>query len=66
MLAEENRYAVLLPLVSVSVAGLINMFYLTPKVGRVIKERFLQGLSSLSTHFDLIWKFACHRMLILN
>lgn len=35
----------LLPLVSVSAAGLINLFYLTPKVGRVIKERFQQGLS---------------------
>lgn len=44
MIAEENRYAVLLPLMSISVSGLINMFYLTPKVGKVIKERFQQGL----------------------
>jgi hypothetical protein len=45
VIAPENRFAVLLPLGSVSVAGLVNLLYLTPKVGRVIKERFLQGLS---------------------
>ncbi|KAF3393015.1 putative mitochondrial outer membrane protein [Talaromyces pinophilus] len=42
VIAPENRFAVLLPLGSVSVAGLVNLLYLTPKVGRVIKERFLQ------------------------
>jgi hypothetical protein len=47
VIAEENRYTVLLPLVTVSVAGLVNMFYLTPLVGRVMKERFQQGLSPL-------------------
>ncbi|EEA20655.1 hypothetical protein TMatcc_000649 [Talaromyces marneffei ATCC 18224] len=40
--ADENRYAVLLPLTIISVVGLVNMFYLTPLVGKVIKERFQQ------------------------
>lgn len=48
VIAEENRYAVLLPLAVVSVTGLINMFYLTPLVVRTIKERSQQGSSSFS------------------
>ena len=52
--ADESRQSTLLPLVTVSVAGLTNLLLLSPLAAKTIQERKHQGLPSLdATHPNL-------------
>ena len=43
LLAPENRYNTLLPMVTVAITRLINMFVLRPLTVKTMRERKLQG-----------------------
>ena len=45
--APENRLNTLLPMATVALTGLINMFWLRPLTTRIMRERKHQGISSL-------------------
>lgn len=42
-LSESNRYAVLVPIATVFVSGLVNLVWIGPETTRVMKERKHQG-----------------------
>jgi hypothetical protein len=51
VLAESNRYSVLVPLATMFVTGLANLAYIGPATTRIMRERKVQGMHKSTTQY---------------